>query len=78
MSWFSRLSVGAKLFASFAALLAMMCVIVTVAVLKMSVLDRGVDELALNWIPARAAANQFDMNVTDHRIEEYKLLIAKD
>lgn len=73
MAWFSRLSVGAKLFAAFFSLLMLMGVMGAVSIMKMASLNSSVVSLADNWIPARAEANQLNSNTSDHRVQTYKL-----
>ncbi|BBO35856.1 methyl-accepting chemotaxis protein [Lacipirellula parvula] len=78
MAWFSRLSVGAKLFASFSALLALMLIMGVISIWKMSDLNGNVTELANNWIPARGAANQLNTATSDYRVAEYRHIVADD
>ncbi len=72
MSWFTRLSVGAKLFAAFSLLLVLMSVMGVVAVWKMSSLNQNVTELAVNWMPATNTANFLNTSLSDYRIQEFK------
>ena len=73
MAWFTRLSVGAKLFASFMSLLLLMSIMGAIAIMKMSSLNSSVVALNDNWIPARAEANVLNTNASDHRVQTYKL-----
>ncbi|WP_428304918.1 methyl-accepting chemotaxis protein [Lacipirellula sp.] len=73
MAWFTRLSVGAKLFAAFMSLLLLMGIMGTIAILKMASLNSSVVELNDNWIPARAETNVMNTNASDHRVQTYKL-----
>ena len=77
MAWFSRLSVGAKLFASFLSLLTLMLIMGVIAIWKMSDLNGNVTELANNWIPARAAANQLNTTTSDYRLAEFRHLTSE-
>jgi methyl-accepting chemotaxis protein len=72
MSWFTRLSVGAKLFAAFSLLLVLMGAMGAVSVWKLSSLNANCDELATNWMPATNLANELNTNKSDYRIKEFR------
>ena len=72
MSWFTRLSVGAKLFAAFSLLLVLMSVMGVVSIWKLSSLNANSSELAGNWMPATNRANKLNTNKSDYRIREFR------
>ena len=72
MSWFTRLSVGAKLFAAFSLLLVLMTVMSVIAISKMSSLNANSEELATNWMPATNRANALNTVKSDFRIKEFR------
>jgi methyl-accepting chemotaxis protein len=76
MAWFSRLSVGAKLFAAFSTLLVLMGIMGCVAIWKMSDLNKNCNELAVNWMPATNAANALNTNTSDYRVKEFRHLTS--
>ncbi len=78
MAWFSRLSVGAKLLASFMSLLVLMLIMGIISIWKMSDLNGNVSELAINWIPARGAVNQLNTATSDYRATEFRHVLADD
>jgi methyl-accepting chemotaxis protein len=77
MAWFSRLSVGAKLFAAFSTLLVLMGIMGCVAIWKMSDLNKNCNELAVNWMPATNAANQLNTRIMEYRTKEYRHVTAE-
>ncbi|BBO33568.1 methyl-accepting chemotaxis protein [Lacipirellula parvula] len=76
MSWFKRLSVGAKLFSAFLALLLLMGVMGSVSIWKMGALNGNCTELSTNWMPGISAANALNTATSDFRIQEYRHLAA--
>jgi len=76
MSWLSERSIGQKLLASFASMLALIGVLGVVAIVKMASLNANVENLADIWLPARTAASQLSNATLDYRMDEYKFLIV--
>jgi methyl-accepting chemotaxis protein len=76
MAWFSRLSVGAKLIASFSLILVLMLIMGVVSIWKLSDLNRNVTRLADEWIPARGAANQLNTATSDYRNAEFRHVLS--
>lgn len=75
MAWFKNLSVGAKLFASFATLLALTIIMGTVTIRKMSDLNKGVSQLTTQSMPSTNAANAANTAVSDYRIKEFRHIV---
>jgi CHASE3 domain sensor protein len=76
MAWFTRLSVGAKLFAAFMSLLVLMALMGGVSIWKLSALNSYCNEVATNWMPATNAAQGFNTNTSDVRIKELRHILS--
>ena len=78
MAWFSRLSVGKKLLASFASLLVLMIIMGTVSIWKMSSLNENATMLATSWLPGVKASSAIQNNVSQYRTWEFIHLTSED
>jgi len=76
MAWFTRLSVGAKLFAAFMTILSLMGVMGAVSVWKLKALNNNCMEIATNWMPATNAAQAFNTGTSDVRLKELRHIAA--
>ncbi len=77
MSGFNNLKISTKLFIGFAAILVLTMALGVLALHRLAIVNKQVDEMSHNWLPSVTYTSDMNTNTSDYRIKEYAHILSQ-